>query len=310
MSLSRRSRRAAAVGVGALALVLLGGPASAAGPALPLDNPISQLTEPLQPVLDAVAPVAAPVVEVLAPQAAPRPVPTEVPTPAPALLAPVTKAPAPARPAPAVTAPAPADLVKTIVDAVFNLVELAGQPAAPPATKPVAPAPAAAKPVAAAAAAGTPVTGQGGNPAPVDGPARPAAQAPVSAASASGTSVLTDSLIAGILTGDSAAGDSTGGAAMLGTLGAFARDLAGADRAAALEPVAGAVAGSAPSLALPGLLPQVTRVEEFLPANRLGSGSPASLPALLVAMAATAVAVSAAGHATEVRRRRQVLDAG
>lgn len=300
MSLSRRSRRAAAVGLGSLALVLLGGPAFAAGPASPLDNPVSRLTEPLQPVLDAVAPVAAPVVEVLTPQAAPVPVPTEVPTPAPALLAPVTKAPTPARPAPAVPAPAPADLVKTIVDAVFDLVELGGPPAAPPVV-PVAP------PVAAAPAAPKPVTGQGSDPAPVDGPARPAAQAPVSAASAPGTSVLTDSVIVGILTGDSTGGDS--GAAMLGSLGAFARDMAGTG-GAALEPVAGAVTGSAPSLALPGLLPQPTRVDEFLPANRLGSGAPASLPALLVAMAATAVAVSAAGHATEVRRRRQVLDAG
>lgn len=288
MSLSHPSRRAAAV-LGSLALVLLGGPAYAAA----LDTPVPALTEPLQPVVDAAAPVADPVVEVLTPTPAPVPVPSKAPEPSPASLDPSPETPAPAAPSP----PAPADLVEAVVD----LVEPEEPPVAPPGAPPVHP---------------NPVSGQGNAPAPVDGPAQPDAQAPESAAPAPATTATawdpTAQRGTGARAGVSALADVGSGATRLGSLGAFARDMAGLDESPALAPPGSAVDGSVPSLALPdmlpGMQPQLT-MGEVMAAEGSGSRAPAGLPALLVAVAATAVAVSAVGQATEVRRRRKVLGA-
>ncbi len=299
MSLSHRSRRAAAAGLGSLALVLFGGPASAAA----LDTPVPALTSPLQVVVDSVAPVAAPVAEVVAPTTAPvaevvapTVVPVPAPTEAPQPREPVRESPAPVAPSP--TVPAPADPVGTIVESVPDLVEQEEPPAAPPVQPPVQP---------------NPVAGQGSAPVPVDGPARPGAQAPRSAAPAPATSgtaerVTAEQATGGSVTGDGAPADFGSGAAKLGSLGAFARDMAGVDEPAVLAPPGSSVAGTAPSLALPGMQPQLSMGEEVITAERSGSGAPASLPALLVGVAAAAVAVSAVGQVTEVRRRRQRLD--
>lgn len=74
MSQLHLSRRSAAVALGALALVLAGGPAFAIDPVSTLDKPPAQLNAPLEPVLNAVAPVVEPVVKAVAP-AAPAPAP-------------------------------------------------------------------------------------------------------------------------------------------------------------------------------------------------------------------------------------------
>ena len=226
MTLPDRSRRAAAVGLGSLALVLAGGPAFAATAASTLNSPVPQLTEllltePLQPVLDAVDPVVAPVVDpVVEVVASASPEPTEQPAPA--------------------------------------------------------------------------VDGPGSEPAAVVAPAQPAGQGPATSAPAATAAAAAD-------TGDSFAAGSQ--AAALSSLSTFARGVTGGDGLAALSPFSNPTIAS--SLALPGLLPSTALSQDFLPAGE--SGGPASLPALLVWLAATAVAVTATAHASEVRRRRQLV---
>lgn len=115
MSQLHLSRRSAAVGLGALALVLAAGPAFAIDPASTLDKPPAQLSAPLEPVQNAVAPVVEPVVKAAAP-AAPAAAPAAAPRPA------------------AVTDP-----VTAIVDAVVKQVDKIT--AAPKAPAPPAPVP-------------------------------------------------------------------------------------------------------------------------------------------------------------------------
>jgi hypothetical protein len=130
------SRRSAAVGLGALALVLAAGPAFAIDPASTLDKPPAQLSAPLEPVLNAVAPVVEPVVKAAAPAApAAAPRPAAVTDPVTAIVDAVVKqvdkiTAAPKAPAP--TAPVPQAGPSSTVASV---------------TAPVAQAPAAAAPV-------------------------------------------------------------------------------------------------------------------------------------------------------------------
>jgi len=129
------SRRSAAVGLGALALVLAAGPAFAIDPVSTVDKPPAQLSAPLEPVLNAVAPVVEPVVKAAAP-VAPAPRPAAVTDPITAIVDAVVKqvdkitaapkAPAPTAPVPG--QPGPSSTVASV-------------------TAPVAQAPAAAAPV-------------------------------------------------------------------------------------------------------------------------------------------------------------------
>ena len=136
MSQLHLSRRSAAVGLGALALVLAAGPAFAIDPASTLDKPPAQLSAPLEPVLNAVAPVVEPVVKAAAPAApAAAPRPAAVTDPVTAIVDAVVKqvdkiTAAPKAPAP--TAPVPQAGPSSTVASV---------------TAPVAQAPAAAAPV-------------------------------------------------------------------------------------------------------------------------------------------------------------------
>lgn len=127
MSQLHLSRRSAAVGLGALALVLAAGPAFAIDPASTLDKPPAQLSAPLEPVLNAVAPVVEPVVKAAAPAA-----PAAAPRPA------------------AVTDP-----VRAIVDAVVKQVDKIT--AAPKAPAPTAPVPGQAGPSSTVASVTAPV---------------------------------------------------------------------------------------------------------------------------------------------------------
>lgn len=135
MSQLHLSRRSAAVGLGALALVLAAGPAFAIDPVSTVDKPPAQLSAPLEPVLNAVAPVVEPVVKAAAP-VAPAPRPAAVTDPITAIVDAVVKqvdkitaapkAPAPTAPVPG--QPGPSSTVASV-------------------TAPVAQAPAAAAPV-------------------------------------------------------------------------------------------------------------------------------------------------------------------
>lgn len=78
MSQLHLSRRSAAVGLGSLALVLVGGPALAVDPVSSLDKATAPVTAPLEPVVSAVEPVVRAIVPA-APAPAPAPVPKAVP---------------------------------------------------------------------------------------------------------------------------------------------------------------------------------------------------------------------------------------
>lgn len=96
--------------------------------------------------------------------------------------------------------------------------------------------------------------------------------------------------------------DAIADAALSGTLGAFARDIAG-DLPAGELALAGAPSSVASPLTLSEMLaPSVAPAEGFLPTGRSGSGP--AVPALLVAVAAVAVGLSAIGNGVEIRRRR------
>lgn len=107
MSQLHLSRRAAAVGLGALALVLVGGPALAADPLPSLNNVTAQVTAPLEPVVNAVEPVVK-------------------------ALVPAAPAPAPAPKPPAPKPPAVTDPITAIVAAVVKQVDkITAPPKAP-----------------------------------------------------------------------------------------------------------------------------------------------------------------------------------
>lgn len=133
MSQLHFSRRSAAVGLGALALVLVAGPAFAIDPVSTVDNPPAQLSAPLEPAQNAVAPVVEPVVKAAAPAVtAPAPAPAPAPRPA------------------AVTDP-----ITAIVDVVVKQIDKIA--AAPKAPAPQAPVPGQAGPSATVASVAAPV---------------------------------------------------------------------------------------------------------------------------------------------------------
>ena len=258
MSVSRRSRRAAAVGIGALALVLTGGPALAAAPTADMPS-APAVGDAEQTVADTTA---------TAEQAV---------APAPAAPAP---APAPAAPQPAVVSPpakkAPAAPVETVTTVVNTLVTVVlGQLEAKPARPPAAPVPPAGAP---AVQSGTP---------PLDvlatAPAPPFRTPAVSAAVREANEAV----------------EAIADAALSGNLGAFAREIAGDLPAGEL-----ALAGpsSSPLTLSQMLAPSVAGAETFQPIG--SSGSRSAVPALLVAVAAVAVGLSAVGNGVEIRRRR------
>lgn len=92
MSQLHLSRRGAAVGLGALALILVGGPALAADPLASLNTAAAPVTAPLEPVLNAVEPVVSAVVPAApAPAPAPAPKAAAVTDPITAIVAAVVK---------------------------------------------------------------------------------------------------------------------------------------------------------------------------------------------------------------------------
>ena len=264
MSVSRRSRRAAAVGLGALALALTGGPALAAVPS-------SDVTAPpvVADVEQAVSDAAATAEKAVAPA---PPVPAApAPAPAPAAPPPPSSVSPPAKKAPA----APVETVTTVVNTLVTVV--LGQLDARPAP-PTAPAPAGGAPVVQSGAPAVEV--------PVAAPAQPARRPAVSAAVREANEAV----------------EAIADAALSGTLGAFARDIAG-DLPAGELALAGPASDAASPLTLSEMLaPSVAPAEGFLPSGRSGSGQ--AVPALLVAVAALAVGLSAVGNGVEIRRRR------
>ncbi len=271
MSLSRRSRGASIVALGSLALVLTGGPASAAVSLPDSDSSTALQREAEQAAQDLVARAQ----QALEPVAAPAPAAPRA-QPAPAPSAPVPAVPSKIGPTKTrSTGSTPVDAVTGVVGALVTVVldQLDAKPAPLPAPE----------------AEGA-VSGQGTSGVPVSGTAAVAAPAPRLSTAVTAANATTDAGAVG-----------RGGGAIRG-LGEFARDMAGI-RAADVRTLDSLAAELSPELALSELLPQIAPGDSFLPTSRSQDG-PASLPILLVVVAAAAVAISAAANGNEIRRRR------